>query len=75
MSKCYFFPFFEIVCILTFVRLPVFLKIFKDNIFTRFFALFSWQSSFETWSLKSDSALNFVVLVLYCFCSTDLGML
>ena len=30
MSKCYFFPFFEIVCILTFVRLPVsFLKILK----------------------------------------------
>ena len=48
MSKCYFFPFFEIVCILTFVRLPVFLKIFKDNIFTRFFALFSWQSSLKT---------------------------
>ena len=61
MSKCYFFPFFEIVCILTLVRLPVsFLKNFKDNIFTRFFALFSWQSSFETWSLKSDSALNSV---------------
>ena len=54
MSKCYFFPFFEIVCILTFVRLPVFLKIFKDNIFTRFFALFSWQSSFETWDMKSQ---------------------
>ena len=76
MSKCYFFPFFEIVCILTCVRLPVsFLKIFKDNIFTRFFALFSWQSSFETWSLKSDSALNFVVLVVYCINSIDLGML